>query len=146
MTYAGVKIKSLSFSKIDLTAYFKLVNPGIATITLSNQEYDVYLNGKFLTHMKYSEPYTIAPGMNIMPLEVTANLADIIRAGWANLTDILTDKSKINISLKGTYTLKVGFLSFNKEALDESFNLGSISSPPPQSSSYIGVNKNKTKN
>jgi LEA14-like dessication related protein len=130
-TYAGVKIKSLSLSKIELTAYFKSVNKGTATITLINQEYDVYMNGKFITHMKYSEPVMIKPGVNIMPFEVSANIGDIIKAGWGNLSDLFNDKSKININLKGTYSIRVGFLSFNKVALDQTFNLGSMGNPPP---------------
>jgi LEA14-like dessication related protein len=129
MDYAGAKIKSLSFKNIQLTAYFKLTNPGMATITLINQDYDVYMNGKFVTHMKYSEPFTIKPGINIMPLEISANYGDLIKAGWSNLSDLLNDKSKVNISLKGTYTLKIGFLKFNKVALNENFNLGQLTEP-----------------
>jgi len=125
-TYAGVKIKSLSFKKIELTAYFRVTNNGMATITLSNQEYDVYLNGKFLSHMKYSQPFTIMPGTNTMPLEVVANLSDILKTGWANLSQILTDKSKLSVNLKGTYSLKIGFLSFNKQGLNQTFSLGSM--------------------
>ena len=126
MTYAGVKIKSLSLNRIDLTAYFKSINTGTASVTLSNQEYDVYMNNKFVTHMKYSQPFVIKPGLNIMPLEVSASLSDIVKAGFANLSDIITDKSKVNITLSGTYTLKIGFLTFSKVALNETFNLGSM--------------------
>lgn len=129
MTYAGVKIKSLSLNKIELTAYFKSINTGTATVTLSHQEYDVYLNGKFVTHMKYSQPFVIKPGVNIMPLEVSANVGDIVKAGAASISNILTDKSKVNITLKGTYTLKIGFLTFSRVTLDETFNLGEMSSP-----------------
>lgn len=126
MTPAGVKFKSGSFTKLDLIAYFKLINPGSATITLSNQEYDVYINGRFVTHMKYSNPTTIKPGVNIMPLEINANLGDVIKAGWGNLGDILTNKNNINISINGSYTLRIGFLSFKQVALNQTFNLGSM--------------------
>ncbi len=124
--YAGATIKNLNFSRVDLTAYFKVVNTGMATVTLSNQEYDIYLNGKFLSHMKYSAPFSISPGENTMPLEVVANISDILKTGWANLSQILTDKNALNINLKGTYTLKIGFLWFNNQKLDQTFNLGSM--------------------
>lgn len=124
LTFAGVKIKSVTLNKVELTVYFKLINTGSASVTVSKQEYDVYLNGKYVSHMKYSIPFVISPGENIMPLEVTIGLPDIIKAGWVNLTQLLTDKSKINISLKGKRSMKIGFLSFNNVAIDETFNLG----------------------
>lgn len=125
-TYAGMKINSISFAKIDLIVYFKLLNTGTASVTISKQEYDVYLNGKIVSHMKYSEPFTISPGENIVPTEVTIRLADAVRAGIANLSDIINDKSKINIALKGKRSMKIGFLSFNNVVIDETFNLGDI--------------------
>jgi LEA14-like dessication related protein len=126
LVYAGMKIKSVSFSKINLTLYFKIINTGSATVTLSNQEYDVYLNGKFVSHMKYSTPFIISPGENILPLEVTVGLADAIKAGLSNLSDIINDKSKINVSLKGKRSMKIGFLSFNNVTINETINLGSL--------------------
>jgi len=126
LTYVSIKIKSMSFSKIDLTAYFKLINTGTATVTVSKQEYDVFMNGKLVSHMKYSEPFIIAPGENILPMEVTIGLSDAIKAGWTNLHDIVTDKSKINISLKGKRSMKIGLISLNNVVIDETFNLGSM--------------------
>jgi len=126
LTYAGAKLNTFSLSKIALTAYFKLNNTGNASVTISNQEYDVYVNGKYVSHMNYSNPVVIAPGENILPLEVVFSLSDVIKAGWSNLTQILTDKSKINISLKGKRTMKVGFLTFSNVEINETFNLGKM--------------------
>lgn len=122
--YAGIRVKSISLNRIELIAYLKLVNEGSLSVTISNQEYDVYLNDKFLTHMKYSQPFKIRPGLNIMPLEIYINLSDVIKAGWANLSQLLTDKSKVNIRLAGAYDLKIGFLSVGKRPFTEIFNLG----------------------
>jgi len=126
LTYAGMKIRSVSLAKIDLTVFFKLLNTGTASVTVSEQEYDVFINGKLVSHMKYSEPFVIRPGENIVPMEVTIRLSDAVRAGIANLSDIINDKSKINIALKGKRSMKVGFLSFNNVAINEIFNLGDI--------------------
>lgn len=122
--YAGAKIKSISLKRIELTLYMKMVNDGTMSVTVSNQEYDVYLNDKFISHIKNSQPYRIRPGVNVMPLDVYINIADVIKAGWANLSQLLTDKSKVNVSLKGTYDLKIGFIRVGKRPFEQSFNLG----------------------
>lgn len=122
--YAGVKIKSVSLKKIELIVYLKLVNEGTMSVTISNQEYDIYLNDKFLSHMKYSQPFRIRPGTNVMPLEVYINLSDVLKAGWSNLSQLLTDKSKVNIRLVGSYDLKIGFIRVGKRPFTEVFNLG----------------------
>lgn len=126
LSYAGMKIKSVSLNKIEIIAYFKLINTGSASITLRNQEYDVFINGKFVSHMKSPSSFTIAPGENILPLEVTIGLGDVLKAGISNISQILTDKDKINISLKGKRSMKIGPLAFNNVVIDETFNLGSI--------------------
>jgi hypothetical protein len=76
--------------------------------------------------MKNPSSFTIAPGENILPLEVTIGLGDVLKAGISNISQILTDKDKINISLKGKRSMKIGPLAFNNVVIDETFNLGSI--------------------
>jgi LEA14-like dessication related protein len=138
LTYVGAKINSINFSNISLTAYFKLVNQGDAHVTVSGQDYDVFLNGKFVSHMKYSNPVTIAPGENIFPLEVSIGISDVLKAGWANLAELLTDKSKINITLSGKLTLKISVLEFKNVKIDETFNLGDMAKPTESSYMVTG--------
>jgi len=138
LKYTGIKINLISLSKIELTAFFKLINTGTASVTISKQEYDVYLNGKYVSHMKYSNAVTIAPGENIIPLYVTIALSNIIKAGWNNLPQLLTDKSKVNISLKGKISMKVGLISFNNVVVDETFNLAEMNKPAESSYMVTG--------
>lgn len=122
--YAGFKINKISLQRIELTVFLKLVNDGSLSVTVSNQEYDVFLNDKFVSHIKNNVPYKIKPGTNIMPLDVYINTSDVIKAGWANLSQLLLDKSKVNISLKGGYDLKIGFIRVGKQIMEQTFNLG----------------------
>lgn len=126
LTYMGFKMNSISLGKINLTAYFKLVNSGDAHVTISGQDYDVYLNGKYVSHMKYSNPITIAPGENVLPLEVTIGLSDVLKAGLANLNELLTDKSKVNITLTGKFSVKISIFEFKNVKIDETFNLADV--------------------
>jgi hypothetical protein len=93
---------------------------------VSNQEYDVFINGKIVSRIKYNNPITISPGLNILPQEVTIKLSDALRAGITNLSDFINDKSKINITMKGKRNIKIGFLSFKNLKVEETFNLGQI--------------------
>jgi LEA14-like dessication related protein len=138
LTYKGFKINSISLSRINLTAYFKLVNSGDAQVTISGQDYNVYLNGKFVSHMKYSNPIIIAPGENILPLEVNIGLSDVLKAGWANLTELLTDKSKVNITLNGKFSVKISVIEFKNVKIDETFNLADIGKPAESSYMVTG--------
>jgi len=124
--YAGFKIKSITLGQIDLTVYFKLINSGSLDMIVSNQEYDVFINGKIVSRIKYNNPITISPGLNILPQEVTIKLSDALRAGITNLSDFINDKSKINITMKGKRNIKIGFLSFKNLKVEETFNLGQI--------------------
>jgi LEA14-like dessication related protein len=126
LTFSGVKLKSITLNKIDLVAYFKTINEGTASVTISEQEYDVFLNGKYVSHMRSTKPITIKPGENILPFDVTIGLSDILKAGWANLGQILTDKSKINITIKGTRDMRIGFIPIKNIAINETFNLGEM--------------------
>ena len=67
LEYAGFKINSASISKVDLTAFFKLNNTGSLDIMISDQEYDVYINDKFVSRISNPDKITIAPGENILP-------------------------------------------------------------------------------
>jgi LEA14-like dessication related protein len=124
--FSGVKIKSITLNKIELIAYFKTINEGTASVTISKQEYDVFLNGKYVSRMKSTEPITIKPGENIIPFDVTIGLADALKAGWSNLSQILTDKSKVNITIKGTRDMKIGFIPIKNIEINETFNLGKM--------------------
>lgn len=126
LEYAGVKINSASISKVDLTAFFKLNNTGSLDIMISDQEYDVYINDKFVSRISNPDKITIVPGENILPTRITFTLADVLRAGIANLSYIINNRDKVNISLKGKRSMKVGFISFNNVEINEAFNLGSI--------------------
>jgi LEA14-like dessication related protein len=126
LEYAGFKINSASISKVDLTAFFKLNNTGSLDIMISDQEYDVYINDKFVSRISNPDKITIAPGENILPNRITFTLADVLKAGIANLSYIISDRDKVNISLKGKRSMKIGFISFNNVEINEVFNLGSI--------------------
>lgn len=123
-TYAGFKITNLSLQKVTLTLYMKVENDGVLSLAIANQNYDAYLNNNFVSKIKNNQPFLIKPGVSYMPLELDINLADAIKAGWQNLLSLVTDKTKANIIIKGTYELKLGLFSVKDVVLDLNFNLG----------------------
>ena len=123
-TYAGFKITNLSLQKVTITLYLKVENDGVLSVAVTNQNYDAYLNNNFVSKITNNQPFLIKSGVSYMPLVLDINLADAIKAGWQNLLSLVTDKSKANIIIKGTYELKLGLFSVKDVVLDLNFNLG----------------------
>lgn len=123
-TYAGFKITNLSLQKVTITLYLKVENDGVLSVAVTNQNYDAYLNNNFVSKITNNQPFLIKSGVSYMPLVLDINLADAIKAGWQNLLSLVTDKSKANIIIKGTYELKLGLFSIKDMTIDLNFNLG----------------------
>ncbi len=123
-TYAGFRVKSIDLKNIVLTIFMKIENQGSLSITIESQEYDAFLNDTLVSRLKNTTPFLLKPGASYMPLDVSINLGDAIKAGLKNIQSLVSDKSKANILIKGTYTLRIGALSVRDIKFEEKFNLG----------------------
>lgn len=123
-TYSGFRVKSVDLKNVVLTIFMKIENKGSLSVTIESQEYDAFMNGSFVSHLKNTQPFLLTPGVSYMPLDVSVNLGDAIKAGLKNIQSILTDKSKVNFEIKGTYTLRIGAISVRDIEFEEKFNLG----------------------
>lgn len=122
-TYSGFRVKSIDLKNVVLTIFMKIQNEGSLSITIESQEYDAFLNGTLVSHLKNTTPFLLKPGTSYMPLDVSINLGDAIKAGLKNIQSLVSDKSKANILIKGTYTLRIGILSVRDIKFEEKFNL-----------------------
>jgi LEA14-like dessication related protein len=123
-TYSGFRVKSIDLKNVVLTIFMKIQNEGSLSITIESQEYDAFLNGTLVSRLKNTTPFLLKPGASYMPLDVSINLGDAIKAGLKNIQSLVSDKSKSNIIIKGTYTLRIGILSVRDIKFEEKFNLG----------------------
>jgi len=122
--YAGFKVTNLTLQKVTITLYLKVENDGLLSVAVTNQNYDAYLNKNFVSKITNTQPFLIKPGVSYMPLLLDINLADAVKAGWQNLLSLVTDKSKANIIIKGSFELDLGLFSVRNVPLDLNFNLG----------------------
>ena len=127
-TFAGTKLKSFAFDKLSAEINFDIDNRGDLEVVVSEQEYDVFLNNSFISHVSNKEDVTIAAqSVSRMPLAVEIKTQDFIKALGSNWKAILLgDKSNVIIKIKGFFTLKVGLLAVKKLPFEMSLTLKEI--------------------
>ena len=122
-TYSGFRIKSVNVKNVVLTIFMKIQNDGVLSVTVVNQRYKAFLNGTIVSELENKTPFVVKPGVSYMPLDVSVNLGDAIKAGLKNLQSLISDKSNVNFLIKGTYELKIGAISVRDIEFEESFKL-----------------------
>lgn len=121
--YAGFKITNVTLQKITIRVFMKITNNGLLSVQVVNQKYQAFLNKNLVSSITNLEPFLIKPGVSYMPLEVEVKLSDAVKAGAENLLALIGDKSKANVSIIGTYELKLGAFSIRDLPFEEKFNL-----------------------
>lgn len=127
-TFAGTKLKRFGLDKLTTEIYFDIDNRGDLEVIVSEQQYDVFLNDMFVSHVTYDKDVTIAAqSVSRMPLLVDIKTADFIKALGSNWkTILLGDKSNVSIKVVGYFTLKVGPLTMRKLPFEMSMTLKEI--------------------
>src|ERR1044071_7687484 len=83
--YAGTKINSLGLQTNVFTLYLSVDNPGDLSVTISGQDYTVYLNELQVAKIQNKTDIPIAPnGVSIVPLQIVIETKDLINAGVQN--------------------------------------------------------------
>ncbi len=126
--FAGTQIKEKSFSKVSFAVFFKIKNSGFASASVTGQDYDVFVNDKFLSKIiNYNNVFIAANSNTYLPLLIEMKLQDLIRVGFSNFDAILNDKSKVIIKIKGTLTLKtLWFITIKDRDFEEIMTLEEI--------------------
>ncbi|HYD90812.1 MAG TPA: LEA type 2 family protein, partial [Flavobacterium sp.] len=70
----GAKITDLGLNKTAAKLYVKISNPSAISFQVTDQQYDAYLNGSFVSHIQKIAPETIvAHGDTVVDLLITFN-------------------------------------------------------------------------
>jgi LEA14-like dessication related protein len=98
----GVKVLSRDKENIKLLVKMGITNPSDLTLTLTEQEYDIYLNGIYITRLKSVVPQVIYEN-STSTLELTVDI---------NYKDIL---SKMNVASGTTISEKLAMVANLKQ-------------------------------
>lgn len=106
------KLTVVEFSKtrIIMDLVMKFTNRSNLSVTLAKQEYDVYVNGIYITTVKNDAPNTIyANSASMVGSRISVNPADIIAKSILNPLELFKSPKKLNIKIVMKYKIKVLF-------------------------------------
>jgi len=126
-TYGGVKNLKLGFDRISFTLFYNVDNKGDLSVVVSEQDYDVIVNGVFVSKIKNtSNVKIVSKGITKIPFYVNFAPKDLIAAGLKNISDLLNNKKNVKIVIKGHLNIKAGIISLKKYPYELAFTLADI--------------------
>ena len=128
----GAVVHELSLQRISFTLMLKVKNKSDYSAKISNQRYDVYVNDMLIS--KITNPGTQiinARGYSTFKIDIEFKPADLLKAGVHNIGEILYDKSKLLIDVRGLVTLESGMVKINDYKLDIRYTLAELLEPTP---------------
>lgn len=111
------QVNKLSFKKISLTLWWKVVNKSDIELNVSDQTYDIYLNGKFVKKVGNAVPVDIKPNSTTyIPTYIVFAPKELIKVGLENLSQFLTKEGRKDLILQvqGSLTLKTSVFTVKK--------------------------------
>lgn len=122
----GAKKLVVSGGKVSFELITQFKNNSNISATVTNQDYDVLINGTRVGIISSSESISIkAQDYNIIPLKVDVSLNSLLTQSLANLGNFFGNKDAIKLTLKGNLTWKKGILSA-KQPFEFSYSLKEI--------------------
>jgi LEA14-like dessication related protein len=109
----GAKFKNISAKVFNFDLFIKFTNNSDINFVIADQEYKVYLNGKFVTKVTNGTDVTVLPkATNTIPVNIDFNPTDVLSLLGKNFTNILLHPETITIKVDGK--LKVKLYGFTK--------------------------------
>ena len=115
-----VKIKKLGLNNsiISVDAFIK--NKSNTDMTVWNQEYDVYVGGKKVTHISKKEKVPLkAHDSNTASLDVEFDPLNVLNISIAELGNLLSKDSDVKIRIKGKMMVRTKWFSMPYKIDDE---------------------------
>ena len=115
--FSGTRINSIALDKISITLWWKVVNKSEISFKVSNQDYDVYLNGQYLKKVGYTSPIEVkSNSTSYIPTYVVFEPKELKNIGLENASKFLTEEGRkdLNLLVKGTFTVKTEVFEVKK--------------------------------
>lgn len=113
----GTQVKKISFNEISIILWWRVLNASDFSFEVSNQVFDVYLNGTFIKKVGFSPKVKIPTNSDSrIPTNVFITPKELLSAG-VNFLDLLINeqgRSKLFLEVKGTMDLAVDGLPIKK--------------------------------
>ena len=118
------KIKNISSNDISITMYGELENKSDISAVVNGQHYNVFFNKELVSTINAKDVIHInSNGKTIIPISISFNPLAILKTGLSNLANLLLDRTKINIDIKGQLSIKAGIISLKNYKIDMKYTL-----------------------
>lgn len=125
----GVKNLKLALDRISFTLFYNVDNKGDLSVIISEQNYDVFVNGKFVSKITNNEDVKIkSKSISKIPFYVSLDPKDVVKAGIANIADLLGNQKNVKILIKGNLNIKAGVVNLKKYPFELPFTLADVTS------------------
>lgn len=120
----NVKINSISTGNISLVLYAELINKGDISAVVKNQHYDVFLNNVIVSTIdSRNEIHVNSNGKTILPININFSPDKTLSIGLANLSNLLIDRAKVVLEIKGYLSLTSGPITLNNFLVNIKYTL-----------------------
>lgn len=117
----GFKVRSFMGANAVIDLNIGIKNKSKIKLKILSQSYKVYINDKIATKITNSNEFTLLSGQEIItPFTLEFNPVDVLNVA---LTELLANPRAFTIRIKGTASVGLGVLVFNKLPVDMSFTL-----------------------
>ncbi len=119
-----VVVKNLTLNSTSILLYVDIINKSSLSVTIYDQQYDVLVNGVKVSSVLLKDVIQLTQNSaTSLPLDIAFSPMSILQTSAQNLTAILTDKSKVNIELKGTISVKWKSIDLKNIKVDITYTL-----------------------
>ncbi len=117
-------IHNIALNNIKVTIKIKLTNKGDLSAWITQQSYDIKVNGTFVANIKNLMPVHInSNGDTFLPLTIEFNPSKLLSTAVQNITSFLIDRSKIIFTIRGTLSLTAGVLTLKDFVFDMKYTM-----------------------
>lgn len=112
LDFKGMRDVKFDKNGVSFKILYEYKNKANITITLATQEYDIYINNKYLTTLKSNIP-NVLDGSKVSPILIDVNLtpADFKKVDL-NLAQVLVAPKSVEIKTIMKWKVKYGILKF----------------------------------
>ena len=130
-TVAGAIIHTISFDKMDMDLMVNIANKSDVSFTVINQDYQVYINKMLVAEItKNDNIKVVSKGNTTMKINVKFNPQDLLKKGIDNITNLINNKDRLVVEIRGTISIGKGLISFNNYRVDETLLMKELLSSP----------------
>lgn len=118
------RIKSITAGQISLVIVAEIDSKSDVSAIINGQHYDVFFNNELVSRIDAVEKIHInSNGKTLIPININFNPSAIIKTGIANIANLILDRTKVTIQIKGYLSLKVGIVEMKNYPVDIKYTL-----------------------